>query len=80
LRESQQGARPIKIGDYCFMGTACVILGGAELPNFSVLGACSLLNKALTQTYTLYGGTPARPIRSLPTDYKYFCREIGFVL
>jgi acetyltransferase-like isoleucine patch superfamily enzyme len=80
LRKSQQGARPVKIGDYCFMGTGCVILGGAELPNFSILRACSLLNKPFTQTYALYGGTPARLIRSLPTDYQYFCREIGFVL
>jgi acetyltransferase-like isoleucine patch superfamily enzyme len=80
LRASRQTARPIKIGDYCFTGTGCVILGGSALPSFSVLGAGSLLNKELTETYTLYGGTPARPIKPLSRNCGYFCREEGIVL
>ena len=35
-------AAPITIGDYCFVGTNCVLLGGSVLPSYSVLAAKSL--------------------------------------
>ena len=74
-----QDSNPIIIGDYCFIGTNCTILGGAILPSYSVLGAKSLLNKKYFKTYTLYGGVPAISIKSIPNNAKYFNREIGFV-
>src|SRR5690606_454133 len=51
IDENRQDSAPIQIGDYCFIGTNVVILGGARLPHFSVLGAKSLLNKAFEQQY-----------------------------
>ena len=77
--ENRQDSFPISIGDYCFVGTNVVILGGASLPSFSVLGAKALLNKEYKQEYTLYGGVPAKAISVLPQDTKYFNRKIGFV-
>jgi len=74
-----QDSKPILIGDYCFIGTAVTLLGGATLPSYSVLGANSLLNKSHTKTYRLYGGNPAREINELSADYKYFTRVQGFV-
>ena len=74
-----QDSKPITIGDYCFVGTASTILGGAVLPSYCVLGASSLLNKAFTIPYRLYGGNPAKEIKELSKDYLYFKREIGFV-
>lgn len=74
-----QDSSPIIIGDYCFIGTNCTILGGANLPSYSVLGAKSLLNKKYSQTHNLYGGVPAILIKSISKDAKYFNREIGFV-
>lgn len=74
-----QDSYPITIGDYCFVGTASTILGGAVLPAFSVLGANALLNKNFTTPYRLYGGNPAKEIKELSKDYKYFNRETGFV-
>lgn len=79
LRESRQSCRPVRIGRYCFVGTGCTLLGGAELPDHSVLGAMSLLNRAETATYTLYGGVPAKPLRALDASYAYFRRDVGFV-
>jgi len=74
-----QDSQPISIGDYCFVGTASTVLGGAALPAYCVLGANSLLNKSFTNTYRLYGGNPSKEIKELSQDFKYFNREVGFV-
>jgi acetyltransferase-like isoleucine patch superfamily enzyme len=79
LAESRQSSAPVVIGDYCFVGTNSVILGGSKLPDYSVLGAKSLLNKAHEQTHQLYAGVPAKPVKALPPDWKYFQRREGFV-
>jgi acetyltransferase-like isoleucine patch superfamily enzyme len=80
IRLNRQTSRPIHIGSYCFIGTNCVVLGGAALPDYSVLGAKSLLNKAHTQTHRLYGGVPARELQTLSPDCAYFTRREGFVV
>jgi len=79
LRENRQSSAPIRIGDYCFIGTNCVLLGGSSLPDYSVLGAKSLLNKSYTEARGLYAGTPARLVKRLPLDLKYFQRKKGHV-
>lgn len=75
----RQASKPIEIGEYCFVGTGCVLLGGSVVPDHSVLGAASLLNKAYSAPYTLYGGVPAQPIGPISPDYAYFSRRQGFV-
>ena len=80
LEQNRQSSEPVRVGNYCFVGTNCVLLGGSALPDFSVLGAKSLLNKTFTEAYQLYGGVPARPIKSLSRDDKYFQRTEGFVV
>jgi acetyltransferase-like isoleucine patch superfamily enzyme len=80
LEHNRQASAPIRIGDYCFVGTNCVLLGGSALPDYSVLGAKSLLNKAFTDTYHLYGGVPAKQLQPLPREYPYFNRTTGFVV
>ena len=79
LTRCRQDAKPVTIGDYCFVGTACTILGGAALPSHSVLAAHSLLNKAQTEPYRLYGGVPAAAVKELAADLEYFRRSQGFV-
>jgi acetyltransferase-like isoleucine patch superfamily enzyme len=79
LMDCRQSSAPVTIGDYCFVGTDCVLLGGSALPSYSALGAKSLLNKAHTETHSLYAGVPARPLRSLEPEMKYFQRDVGFV-
>lgn len=80
IYENRQDSQPVSIGDYCFIGTNVVILGGAILPDKSVLGAKSLLAKALDQPCWLYGGVPARALKQLPPSAKYFARTQGRVL
>lgn len=79
LKANRQSSAPVTIGEYCFIGTNCVILGGATLPDWSALGAKSLLNRSLNQTYTLYGGVPARELKRLAEDLGYFKRTSGVV-
>lgn len=79
LTECRQGAEPVSVGEFCFVGAACVLLPGAELPGYSVLGANSLLNKKFLNPYNLYAGSPARPVKQLPEGMKYFNRTKGFV-
>jgi acetyltransferase-like isoleucine patch superfamily enzyme len=79
LKTCQQEARPITIGAYSFVGTACTVLGGASLPDYSVLGAHSLLNKAWSEKHRLYGGVPATVQGELDPKMVYFTRTTGFV-
>ena len=80
IEKSRQTSQPVRIGDYCFVGTNCVLLGGSVVPDFCVVGAKSLVNKAFTESYQLYGGVPARPIEKLSPECKYFHRTEGFVV
>ena len=80
LEQNRQSSKPVRVGDYCFVGTNCVLLGGSNLPDFCILGAKSLLNKAFTDPYQLYGGVPARPLKALSRGCKYFRRTEGFVV
>lgn len=80
LPTNRQSSAPVTVGERCFVGTNCVLLGGAALPDRSVLGAKSLLNKAYPNPGQLYGGVPARPLGPLPADAAYFHRETGFVI
>ena len=81
LAASRQSSQPVTVGAYCFVGTNCVLLGGAALPDYSVLGAKSLLNKAFTDTHTLYGGVPARALAPIPAEgTAYFHRTEGSVV
>jgi acetyltransferase-like isoleucine patch superfamily enzyme len=80
LKESRQRCKPVRIGHHCFVGTGCVLLGGSALPDCSVLGAHSLLGARLEAPGYVYGGIPAKPIRPIDPDDKYFSRDTGYVL
>lgn len=79
LDACRQSSAPITIGEYCFVGTDSVLLGGSELPARSVLAAKSLLNRRYADEGWIYAGVPARPIKALATGMGYFVRTIGFV-
>ena len=79
LAANRQAAEPIDIGEYSFVGTNCVLLGGSRLPHHAVLGAQSLLNKKWDEPYRLYGGVPAKPLKELSPELEYFRRTEGFV-
>lgn len=79
LESNRQSCSPVSIGSYCFVGTNCVLLDGSRLPDCSVLAAGSVLKKAYSDTYQLYGGVPAQSVKALPKEWAYFSRTVGFV-
>ena len=80
LEKNIQDCKPVKFGSYCFIATGVTVLGGSELPNYSIVGAKSLLNKKHTKESTLYGGVSAMAIKEVDkSKYKYFKRTLGFV-
>lgn len=79
LMNNRQHAAPIEIGERCFVGTGCIVLGGARLPDRCVLGAGALLNKAHAEPLTLYAGQPACAVKKLDATAKYFTRQRGYV-
>jgi acetyltransferase-like isoleucine patch superfamily enzyme len=79
LEACRQSSVPVSIGDFCFVGTNCVLLGGSVLPSYSALAAKSLLNKPFEDSYFLYGGVPARQLKKLSPEFRYFRRTVGIV-
>ena len=79
INEARQYSFPVSIGDYCFVGTSSTLLAGSTLPNYSILGASSLLNKKYQIEYTLYAGVPAKPKKTLSKEWNYFLRKTGFI-
>ncbi|GAA0199152.1 hypothetical protein QOZ96_001238 [Brevundimonas nasdae] len=76
---NRQSALPVRIGAYAFVGTRCVFLKGAYLPERSILAAGSVLSTHETQTDSLYSGVRATWIKRLDTGLAYFQRHLGFV-
>lgn len=79
IEKSLQVCAPILIGDYCFVGSRCILLKSSCVSNFCVLAAGSVVSKLEQKTYALYGGVPARYIKSLPETAAYFHRKNGRV-
>lgn len=73
LRKDVQSAYPVVIGERSFVGAGCTILGGAELPPRSVLGAGSVLTRSGSPREPgLWAGAPAT--NRGPVDGRWFGR------
>lgn len=58
-------ANPVKIGEYCFIGTNAVILMGAKVGHHSVVGAGAVVPEGMEVTpYSILAGVPAKIIGS----------------
>lgn len=76
IYHNRQDAKPVKIGQYCFVGTGCILLPGSVLPDYSVLGAGSVLTKSYDVEGVVYAGSPAKPMKSIDVSTtKYFHRK-----
>lgn len=76
---NRQTIASITIGKYCMLGARCMVVKGAALPDFSMLGAQSVLHKPMLERYMLYAGNPAQPVKQLNRQSAFFSREVGWV-
>lgn len=77
--KSRQDVSPISIGDYCFLGTRCLLLGGTTIPDRSVLGAGAIALDNFTEAGGIYAGVPAKWKKALPHETAYWLRTDGFI-
>lgn len=54
---------PISIGNHCWIGNSCKIIRGAKLPNNTIVGIGSIVNKSFEEEYTILAGNPAKVIK-----------------
>lgn len=79
VEAGKQRSAPITIGSHCLVGTNCVLLGGSQLPDCSVLAAGSLLRDRYDDSHRVYAGVPSRAVKQLPSESTYFHRGHGVV-
>ncbi len=70
----------IKIADKVWVGTRAMILKGSEIPEGSVVGAMSLVNKKFTEKNIIIAGVPAKKVRENiiwdRSDYYTYCEKL----
>lgn len=57
---------PIRIGSCCWIGNRTSVMGGTILPDFTIVGSNSLINRdysKIIESYSLIVGSPAKLIR-----------------
>lgn len=53
----------VKIGNHVWVGVGSLISKGSQIPNDSIVGAYSFVNKKFTEENVLIAGTPAKIVR-----------------
>lgn len=60
--------KPIRIGDYSWIGMNSVITAGVELGTRTIVGAGSVVTKSFPEGYCVIAGNPAKIIKYLDKD------------
>ena len=63
-------SKPVIIGRRVWIGIRNTILNGAEIPDNSIIGACSVTAKKVAEPNSIYAGNPIRHIKS-NIDWNY---------
>ena len=79
LNAGVQTATTTRIGDYCFVSSNVCVTSGASIPDRSAVAMGAVVVGDLGPAGALYGGVPARVLRSTVDTGKYFRRTRGFV-
>ncbi len=60
--------KPIKIGDYCWLGMNTLVMAGVELGPSTIVGGGSVVTKSFPEGYCVVAGNPAKVIKYLERD------------
>jgi acetyltransferase-like isoleucine patch superfamily enzyme len=80
LETLEQTCRPIRVGADSFISTNCLLLGGAALPDRTVLAAGSVLIDEKTESHCLYAGNPATRKKVFDSELPFFKRTEDSVM
>lgn len=70
--------KPVIMRRFSGICAGCTLLPGVEMAEGSVLGANSMLKES-TEPWTIYVGSPARPIKKRPSETMYeYAKELGY--
>jgi acetyltransferase-like isoleucine patch superfamily enzyme len=64
---NRQATAPIRVGDFCYLGSEVRLAPGAQLGDRSILGMGAVLT-AKAEGGQVLGGVPAKPIRAVTAD------------
>lgn len=73
----RQITAPVRIGHHSIVATSCTMLAGSVVPPCSIVAAGTTVPRALDEEFSIYAGTPARKVKTLPEDAAFFHRERG---
>ena len=65
IRDQGYDCKPLTVGEDVWVGANCVIMPGIEIGRGAIIGAGSVLTKAVG-SYEIWAGIPARKIRTRP--------------
>jgi acetyltransferase-like isoleucine patch superfamily enzyme len=77
-------SKPIEIGNYCWIGNRTTISAGVTLPDYTIVGSNSLVNKDFSklEKFSLIAGVPAKHIKTgisrvwdTERELSYFLKE-----
>lgn len=66
--------RPIRIGDWCYIGSAARFTPGSSVADCTFVGMGAVVTKFFDETYVLIGGVPAKPLKELSDKDVFFNR------
>lgn len=74
-----QTTHAVSVGDYCFISSNVSLTPGCHVPSRCLIGMGAVVVGALPDEGALYGGVPARSLRTEIDSGLYFSRRTGFV-
>ena len=77
--EGIQTAETTRIGDRCFVSSNVCVVAGASIPSRSIVAMGAVVVGRLEHSGSLYGGVPARELRTNVDTGRWFRRTRGFV-
>lgn len=79
LAAGVQTSTTTRVGDFCFVSSNVCLTPGSSIPDRSVVAMGAVVVGVLEPAGALFGGVPARVLRSTVDAGKYFRRARGFV-
>jgi maltose O-acetyltransferase len=61
----QHSSNSITVGDNVWVGANAIILPGVSISNNTIIAAGSIVSKSILEEFQIYGGVPAKKIKSL---------------